>query len=127
MSRPLGKRAQRLQPVEAAAADDKQIGVGRCGDERADGFIRRLLAQAVDDCIDLPSVDCPAAVGDDRPQLGAGALGQVTGYGVDGRRLRRSVDADDDPRGELVPRAPLRATSTSRAFRARLRAARAGR
>ena len=66
MSNPLGYRAERLQPVEATAADDEQVGICCRGDERGDRFIRRFLAPAVGDQIDQPPVNRLTASGDDR-------------------------------------------------------------
>jgi hypothetical protein len=63
MSNPFGHRTKRLQSVQAAAADDEQIRISRRRDERTDGFVRRVLAPAVDDCVDRSAVDCLTAVG----------------------------------------------------------------
>ena len=66
MSDPFGHRTERLQPVEAAAADDEQVGARRGGDERGHRFVRQLLAPVVDDQVDQPSIDGFTAVGDEQ-------------------------------------------------------------
>jgi hypothetical protein len=67
MSDPLGNRTERPQPVEAAAADDEQVGTRRGGDQRGNWFVRQFVALSVDDQVDQPSVEGLTAVGDDRP------------------------------------------------------------
>ena len=113
MSDPLGHGAERLQAMEAATADDEQVGIGCGGDERGDRVVRQLLAVSADDLADAPPIDRLAAVSHDRPQLGIEALCDLTRRGVGGGRLWRAIDPDDDlVRGTSPARVRPRAIST---------------
>ena len=83
--------------MQAAAADDEEVGVGRGGDERGHGLVGRSFVVVADDGCDEAFVDVLAAARDDRPELGAEARAELPGDGVCRGGLRRPVDADDDP------------------------------
>ena len=68
MGDPLGYRTERPQSVQAAAADDKQVGVRRSGEERGDWFVRHLLGPVANCPVEEFWVDALTAVGDDGPQ-----------------------------------------------------------
>ena len=105
-----GDRAERAQAVQAAAADDHQVGaLGRRPPTLGRAFVAVFMLAVGDRC-DEPLVDALAAPGDNGVQLGIEALGHVAGGGVGGGRLDRAVDADDDTRGK--PSFAWRATST---------------
>ena len=62
----LGHGSQRFDTVQAATADDEQVGVRGRGDQRCDGLVGQFLPEVADEPIDHALFDLLPTMGPDR-------------------------------------------------------------